>query len=241
MIIASTTKAEISIVAITALKDKTGKTVIAPIVLNGTSRTGNTWIDSHILATTYGKDNTWSKLVVDALQDEANGKVAVFYIDTTRANLIKNQLARVEKSGANGVGKARLQLPRGQHRADLVHSITDPESPVKGAIVARNWAGEVYRVCVIGITDVKLYENENAAGSLLAHKLRGHLREFTDDILSHYIRKGKGVNLETLETCSNHLDCEIRKYYTTNPESDISKVNCQVWKRNNSQRKSRIV
>ena len=135
MIIASTTKAESSIVAITALKDKTGKTVIAPILLNGTSRTGSGWIDSHILTSAYGRDNTWSRLVVDALQDEAKGNVAVFYIDTTRANLIKNQLARVKKSGAMVLERLGQQLPRGQHRADFVHSIADPESPVKGAIV----------------------------------------------------------------------------------------------------------
>ena len=146
MVIASETRPDSSVVAITQLKDRDGKTVIVPIALDGISPIGNGGlIDSHIITSTYGKGNVWSKLVEDAVAKETNGEVGVFYIDTARANVVRNQLARA----ASGNSALQwLQLPRGRQNPDFVHSIADEGSPVKGGIVSqtatrqfKNWFG----------------------------------------------------------------------------------------------------
>lgn len=146
MVIASETRPDSSVVAITQLKDRDGKTVIVPIALDGISPIGNGGlIDSHIITSTYGKGNVWSKLVEDAIAKETNGEVGVFYIDTARANVVRNQLARA----ASGNSALQwLQLPRGRQNPDFVHSIADEGSPVKGGIVSqtatrqfKNWFG----------------------------------------------------------------------------------------------------
>lgn len=145
MIIASETKADVSVVAITQLKDKKGNSVIVPIAVNGKSNVGEglVEIDAHIMTSAYGRGNTWSKLVLDALDAEAKGNVGVFYIDNAKASVIWNQLASALKSGASGA--AGLQLPqatsqspstgsrplvRRSFSADVVHRITDSDSPV---------------------------------------------------------------------------------------------------------------
>ena len=47
------------------------------------------------------------------------------------------------------------------------------------------------------VSDVAVYENENAEGrTFRAYKLRGAFRAFTDYILSHYIAKGKGQRFQ---------------------------------------------
>ena len=146
MVIASETRPDSSVVAITQLKDRDGKTVIVPIALDGISPIGGGGlIDSHIITSAYGKGNVWSKLVEDAITKETNGDVGVFYIDTARANVVRNQLARA----ASGNSALQwLQSPRGRQNPDFVHSIADEGSPVKGGIVSqtatrqfKNWFG----------------------------------------------------------------------------------------------------
>ena len=58
--------------------------------------------------------------------------------------------------------------------------------------IENNWTKQGVHAATV--SDVAIYENENAEGvSFRAHKLRGSFRGFTDFILSHYIGKGKGV------------------------------------------------
>ena len=164
MIIASETKPDSGVVAITQLRDKNGKSVIVPVEIAGEGWVaGNTRIDAHIMTSAYGKDNAWSKLVANAIEAERNGKVGVFFIDSTKASVIENQLASVVKSGVRST--AGLQLPRTASRQspsnfrswfstlrnpDSVHSIADPGSPVNAASMVRetetrqfkNWFGD---------------------------------------------------------------------------------------------------
>ena len=96
--------------------------------------------------------------------DEASGKVAVFYVDKMKANMIKHQLARI-----GGFNNARLQLPRGSNAADLVHSIADPGSPVKGALIEqtetrqfKEWFKKSTTVDKAGKPLVLYHETDNA-------------------------------------------------------------------------------
>ena len=57
--------------------------------------------------------------------------------------------------------------------------------------IENNWTKQGIHAATV--SDVAVYENENAEGrTFRAHKLRGAFRGFTDFILSHYIGKGKG-------------------------------------------------
>ena len=135
MVIASETRPDSSVVAITQLKDRDGKTVIVPIALDGISPIGGGGlIDSHIITSAYGKGNVWSRLVEDAITKEINGDVGVFYIDTARANVVRNQLAR---AASGNFALQWLQLPRGRQNPDFLHSLADEGSPVKGGIVSQ--------------------------------------------------------------------------------------------------------
>jgi hypothetical protein len=144
MVIASKSKPHVGVVAITRLVDKNGNSVIVPVAVKGLSIIGGgAKIDAHIMTSAYGKDNTWSKLIVKALEAESMGDAGVFYIDNTRASMIDNQLARAYKN--QKLGGTGLQLPQADKspfdwqdaikfrrslKTDFVRSITDPGSPV---------------------------------------------------------------------------------------------------------------
>ena len=128
MIIASQTKPDAGVVAITQLIDKDGNSVIVPVALNGTSQVEGEKIDAHIMTSAYGKDNAWNKLVKEAIDLENKGGIGVFYVDKTRASMIMKQLAlALKQQGSAGPG---LQLPSSAQSSEVVHKITDAGSPV---------------------------------------------------------------------------------------------------------------
>ena len=104
------------IVAIVEMPGKTGST-IAAIEVDGTGIMRGQKIDSNAIVSAYTKKNAISKLLNDAINSEAKGNNAIYYIDKNKA---------MQLSSAIGV-----QFPGGFKIVDgYVHSIRDSGSPV---------------------------------------------------------------------------------------------------------------
>lgn len=83
-VIESQTQNGSSVVALLPFKHN-GKTVIAPVYIDGFGRQNGIKIDSNVVSSTFGKGNAVSKLLTDALQREAAGQTAVYYLDKKEA------------------------------------------------------------------------------------------------------------------------------------------------------------
>ena len=116
-----------SVVAITSVPTPDGD-LILPIVINGDPNVDGNRITAHVMTSAHGRKNAWTGLVADALEAEQNGKVGVFYLDKAKASKVFTKLAKANPTLAS-VGLMYAKEPQ----ADGVrHSITDPDSPVKG-------------------------------------------------------------------------------------------------------------
>lgn len=95
-----------------------GKQIIAPVYVNSNSIRNGLRIDSNNIATVFGKDNTLTKLLTDALNIETtpNKAVGVYYWNKTEARRLYE-----------GAG---LQLPGSSIQDGLIHSIFDVGSEV---------------------------------------------------------------------------------------------------------------
>ncbi len=117
-IISSKTNNKSSLVAIVDLKGQNGKSIIAPVYLNGLGQANGVFMDVNSISSVHERRNAISRLLTDAITEEANGNIAVFYLDNNKAT----QLARYEG----------LQLPNiVTNMNGSIHSITENGSPVK--------------------------------------------------------------------------------------------------------------
>ncbi len=117
-IIASNSQNQTSLVAIVDLKGQNGKSVIAPVYLNGLSRTNGIMMDVNAISSAHERRNAVNGLLMDAINAEENGNIGVFYLDNKKAT----QLVRGEG----------LQLPNSFTSMNgFIHSIFDAGSPVK--------------------------------------------------------------------------------------------------------------
>ena len=78
----------------------------------------------------FGKKNTWSKMVADAVRSEVDGNVSVFYLDNNEASKVRTMLARE----AFNFGRSEVQFLSRSRTSNVIHSIDDSGSPVKGGI-----------------------------------------------------------------------------------------------------------
>ncbi|NCB27586.1 MAG: hypothetical protein EOM62_19355, partial [Bacteroidia bacterium] len=117
MIITSETHPDDSVVVLVNM-DKNGKKVIVPIVVEGFGMNKGLTIDASAVTSFHNKKNVLTKLVSDAVKKEENGEVGIFYVDKKNAPLLLLQ--------------AGVQFPTiGMQPDGLVHSLSDPMSPVK--------------------------------------------------------------------------------------------------------------
>ncbi len=117
-IIASKTQQATSLVAIVDLKGKNGKSVVTPVYLNGESKSNGIRMDVNAIKSAHERNNAINHLLMDAINNETNGKISIFYIDNKKAK----QLIRGEG----------LQLPNSfMSMNGFVHSISENGSPVK--------------------------------------------------------------------------------------------------------------
>ncbi len=117
-IIASSSQTGTSLVAIVDLQGKNGKSVIAPVYLNGISKANGIRMDVNAIASVHERRNAIKGLLMEAIRSEAQGNIGIFYVDNAKAT----QLIRGEG----------LQLPNSfMSMNGFVHSITENGSPVK--------------------------------------------------------------------------------------------------------------
>lgn len=94
-----------------------GKQVICAVQIGGNGHVNGLRIDTNKVATVHGNSDSITRLT-DAINEEQNGTVAVFYVN-------KVKTTKVLQSAGN-------PIPRGLSNLDgFIHSITDPGSPVK--------------------------------------------------------------------------------------------------------------
>ncbi|MDD6763439.1 MAG: hypothetical protein PUD92_07425 [Clostridiales bacterium] len=116
-VISSKTHPDTSVVVLLDFQHN-GKTVVAPVEIDGYGRQNNIIIDSNAITSIFGKGNAVTKQLNDAITEHLNGGIGVYYIDTKKA------AALLQKAG--------LQLPGVLFRNNgYIHSITDPGSNVK--------------------------------------------------------------------------------------------------------------
>ncbi len=117
-IISSKTQSGTSLVAMLDIRQN-GKQVILPVVIDGFGRQNNLRIDSNAVTSIYGKDYSISKVLYNALLEEANGNLfSVYYVDMEKATALfqgaRVLMPKVPAVSANG----------------FVHSIDEAGSPV---------------------------------------------------------------------------------------------------------------
>lgn len=117
-IISSKSQNGTSLVAMLDIRQN-GKQVILPVVIDGFGRQNNLRIDSNAVTSIYGKDYSISKVLYNALLEEANGNLfSVYYVDMEKATALfqgaRVLMPKVPAVSANG----------------FVHSIDEAGSPV---------------------------------------------------------------------------------------------------------------
>ena len=115
MVITSESNPSDSVVVLVNIVNK-GDPVIAPIVIDGFGQNKSLRIDANAITSFYGRQNTISKLVSNAVKKENNGQIGIFYAD--------------KKTSPNVLAGAKVQYLR-RSTSELVHKITDVGSPVK--------------------------------------------------------------------------------------------------------------
>lgn len=117
-IMTSGTKPGSSVVAMLEIRHN-GKQVVVPVAIDGFGKQNGVLIDSNAVTSIYGKNNSLSKVLSDAIAQEANGKFRLLYLDINKATKL--------------LQKARVPMPKNSatNSGDCIHSLTDAASPVK--------------------------------------------------------------------------------------------------------------
>ena len=70
------------------LKDQNGDTVIVPVRVAGYGQVNGVKIDSNAIASAYGKKHFFEGLMKEALEEEAAGRIGVFYLNRKKVQKI---------------------------------------------------------------------------------------------------------------------------------------------------------
>lgn len=113
-----------------------GKHIVVPMVVDGFGHQNGLLIDSNAVTSAYGKNNSISKVLRDAIDQESNGQFRLFYLDQNKATALLQ------------VAKVPMPKMPATHNGGYIHTISDPGSPVKSKISSqtdtiqfRNWFG----------------------------------------------------------------------------------------------------
>lgn len=119
-VMTSQTQQGTSVVALLPIKTNAEQTIV-PVVVDGHGRNNGIMIESNSLTSVFGKTNSVSKLLYDAVVDETSGKFSMLYWDKKEAITLLRQ--------------AGLQLPSASIPHDgFIHSLQEENSPVKRKI-----------------------------------------------------------------------------------------------------------
>lgn len=117
-IITSETQTSTSVVAILSITHN-GEQIIAPVYIDGVGKQNGIRIDSNAVTSVHGRKNALTKLLQNAIADEASGKIGIFYWDKRRAIALL--------SG----GKVTMPNVPNTLSDGFIHSIRENGSPVK--------------------------------------------------------------------------------------------------------------
>lgn len=117
-IMTSGTKSNSSVVAMLEVRHN-GKQVVVPVAVGGFGYQNGIRIDSNAITSAYGKNNSISKVLHDAIEQESSGSFRLYYLDEEKATALFQG--------------ARVPMPKmpGTHDGGFIHSLTDTASPVK--------------------------------------------------------------------------------------------------------------
>lgn len=116
-IIASETQKGTSVIALLPFT-KDGKTVVAPVYIDGFGIQNTVKIDSNAVTSIYGRKNAVSNLLTKALNDHKSAEPHVFYLDKAKAAALYQG--------------SKVTMPKMPNTSDgFVSSIRDANSPVK--------------------------------------------------------------------------------------------------------------
>ena len=120
-IMTSGTKNGSSVVAMLEVRHN-GKQVIMPVAIDGFGKQNGIVIDSNAITSIYGKNNSISRVLSDAIAQENDGQFRLFYLNENKAAALLQE--------------ARVPMPKNPvtHNGGFIHSITDSNSPVKQKI-----------------------------------------------------------------------------------------------------------
>lgn len=152
-IIESATHPDSSVVAIVE-GEVNGKQLMAAVRVGGRGKQNGATIDSNHVASSHGKGNAITKLLLDALKKENAGETGVYYINKTEAQDL--------------CARTGVQFPGTAAQDGLIHSIFDAGSPVNRKYVEqtetrqfKRWFGDSKVVNADG-TPMKVYhQTEN--------------------------------------------------------------------------------
>ena len=177
-VIASTSKGNTSIVAILSITHN-GNQIITPVYIDGTGKQNGIIIDSNTITSVYSRKNAISKLLLDAITDEANGEIGLYYWDKKRATALL--------SG----GKVTMPNVPNTLSDGYVHSIRENASPVKPKIQNvtnsqqfKRWFGDWEN----HPENASKVVNEDGTPKVLYHQTAEDFTEFDPH------RKGAGTN-----------------------------------------------
>lgn len=181
-IIESATHPDNSVMAIVK-GEVNGKQVTAAVRVGGTGRQNGAIIDSNHVASSHGKGNAITKLLLDALKKENAGKTGVYYINKTEAQDL--------------CARAGVQFPGSAAQDGLIHSIFDAGSPVNRKYVEQTETRQFKR----WFGDSKVVDKKGAPRKLY-HYTDGEFTVFdTGKSGSNQgMRLGDGIYLSTSPT-----------------------------------------
>lgn len=181
-IIESATHPDNSVMAIVK-GEVNGKQVTAAVRVGGTGRQNGAIIDSNHVASSHGKGNAITKLLLDALKKENAGETGVYYINKTEAQDL--------------CARAGVQFPGSAAQDGLIHSIFDAGSPVNRKYMEQTETRQFKR----WFGDSKVVD-KNGAPRKLYHYTDGEFTVFdTNKSGSNQgMRLGDGIYLSTSPT-----------------------------------------
>lgn len=185
-IISSQTQSNTSLVVLLPIRHNRN-TVIAPVYIDGFGRQNGIIIDSNAVTSVFGKNNAVTKLLNDAIQEERNGKIAVYYYNKK----IADPLLQV----------AGLQLPGGLiPHGGYTHSIREKGSPVNNRLENvtysqqfKRWFGDWEK----HPNTASKVVNDDGTPRVMYHGTKTENGDFTVFDNSKAVKKG-GLGLKTM-------------------------------------------
>lgn len=194
-IITSETQAENSIVMLLPLTHN-GKQIIAPVYINGKSRKNGVIINVNAVKSVFAKDNAISKLLSNAIVNEAKGQTSIFYWNKEKATALLQQARDLMPKSTALMPQVRTASAAAANISNgYIHSIYDEGSPVKKQYsVKRPKQSTADRIRQADSSEARIHQNQPE----------------TDEAVEEYGAIEPGENPATIVTFPQSKDGRMR-------------------------------